>query len=68
MEVRKEVKPIRIDYLCPRCKTGYLRPSGTVLTTYPPMYPHTCNNEECDYGETFTDKSYPYLIWEEIKI
>lgn len=66
MEVRKNVRPIQIDFKCPKCENGYLRPSGTVLTTYPPQVPHHCNNEDCDYRGTFMDISYPYLIWEEI--
>ena len=68
MEERKEVKPINIDFKCPECEKGYLRPTGNVLNSYPPQYSHECNNDNCDYSETFIDKRYPYLIWEEINI
>ena len=66
METRIDVKMVKVDFECPKCKNGFLRHTGAVLTTYPPMYPHHCNNPECDYGETFTDKSYPYIDHEEI--
>ena len=64
METRKEVKQVQVDYQCPKCKKGYLRPTGMALTTYPPQFPHKCNN--CDYMETFRDKQYPYIDYEEI--
>ncbi len=64
METRKEVKQVQVDYRCPKCKNGYLRPTGTVLNSNPPQFPHKCNN--CDYMETFRDKQYPYIDYEEI--
>jgi hypothetical protein len=67
METKTEVKTFRIDYKCPNCETGHLRHSSRVLTTHPPQYPHECNNPECDYTETFTNKSYPYIITEDVK-
>ena len=63
-EIRSEVKEVLIDYLCPKCNIGHLRPTGTVLTSCPPQFPHKCNN--CDYMETFTVKQYPYIDYEEI--
>lgn len=59
MEEIKEVKPVRIDYKCPKCKTGYMRPTGIGIATNPPQYPHRCNMCEC--SETFTGKMYPYI-------
>jgi hypothetical protein len=64
MEVRKKVDTIKVDFKCPKCNTGFLRPTGRVLTSYPPQYPHRCNNPECDYNETFSDKTYPHLDYE----
>lgn len=64
-ETRKEVKQVQVDYLCPKCNIGHLRSTGTVLTSNPPQFPHKCNN--CDYMETFRDKQYPYIDYEEIK-
>jgi len=59
METKSEVKTIQIDYLCPKCEKGFLRPTGLVLNSYPPQYPHSCNNINCDYKETF-NVCYPY--------
>ena len=64
MEVRKKVDTIKVDYRCPKCGKGFLRPTGQVLYSNPLQYPHRCNNNDCDYGETFTDKSYPYIDYE----
>ena len=61
MEIRKRVHTVKVDYKCPKCPSGFLRPTGTVLTSNPPQYPHKCYNPDCDYGETFVDKSYPHL-------
>jgi len=61
MEEREKVKTIKVDYKCPKCDVGYLRPSGTVLTSYPPQYPHKCT--ECDYTENF-NRTYPYIEYE----
>jgi len=66
METRKQVVTVQVDYKCPKCDKGYLRHTGRVLTSYPPQYPHRCNNPECDYGETFSDKCYPHLEYEVI--
>ena len=66
METKKEVKTIQVDYECPKCKTGRLRHTGNVLTTYPAQFPHMCNTPGCDYGETFMGKTYPYVIYEEV--
>lgn len=63
-EEKKQVVNIRVDYKCPKCDKGYLRPMGTVFTTNPPIIPHKCNNENCDYGESF-NITYPYMDKEE---
>lgn len=63
MEVRKEAKTIHVDYQCPKCKKGYLRPMGNVLTTNPPIHPHKCNNPQCDFREDFKF-TYPYVDYE----
>lgn len=62
----KEVKIVQIDFKCPNCTTGYLRPTGQVFTTMPPMIPHRCNNPLCNYTQTFTDKGYPYIDYKPI--
>jgi hypothetical protein len=64
MEETKEVKTIRVDYKCPMCDNGYLRPTGQCFPTNPPQYPHKCNGTrsgcDCYHGETFS-KMYPYI-------
>lgn len=59
MEEKTEVKTYKVDFKCPNCNIGYLRNNGTVLTTYPPIYPHNCNNSNCNYAENFKI-TYPY--------
>ncbi len=66
MEERKEVKEILVDFRCPKCGVGFLRPTGTCLTSYPPIFPHKCNGESCDY-ETSFKQVYPRTEYEEIE-
>jgi len=42
METRRKVKTIEVDYKCPNCDTGFLRPTGQVLTSFPAQYRHCC--------------------------
>lgn len=65
MEKETEVKMVEVDYQCPECKTGKLRPTGQCFATNPPQYPHNCNNDDCDYGSTF-NVSYPYINYRKI--
>lgn len=61
MKIETEVKTIQVDYKCPVCKEGYLRPTGTVLASNPPIYPHLCNRAPgCAYGENL-NVSYPRI-------
>jgi uncharacterized protein (DUF983 family) len=55
METIKKVKTIQVDYECPKCQVGK-------LLSQPPQYPHKCT--ECDFTETFIDKTYPYITYE----
>lgn len=66
METKTIVHPVMIDYKCPKCDIGYLRPTGTVFACDPPHYPHSCNNPNCYYGETIRDKQYPYIEYEPV--
>ena len=65
MEERKEVKTIEVDFICPKCDYGKLRPTGIVLDTYPQMYQHKCT--ECDYTTKFSIQ-YPYLEYKTINL
>lgn len=64
METEKSIHTIQVDYKCPKCNVGFLRPTGNILTTYPPQIPHICNNPGCDYSQAFSDKTYPYIKYE----
>jgi hypothetical protein len=57
----KQIKTVQIDFKCPECEDGYLRPTGQCFTTHPPQYPHICNSMICNYSETFINKTYPYV-------
>ena len=57
-EIRK-VEVVQVDEKCPTCGTGYMRPTGIVLTSNPPQYPHKCTN--CGYEQTYPQK-YPYTV------
>lgn len=59
MEEITELRTVRVDYKCPNCGEGYLRPSNDGQTINPPMYPHKCTN--CEYTETFNNIIYPYI-------
>jgi len=39
-----------------------MHPTGMILTTMPPKYPHKCQG--CGYTEN-QDKKYPYLDYDE---
>jgi len=42
-EEQHEAKVIIVDYICDVCKEGKMIPTGMVLSSYPPQYPHVCN-------------------------
>ena len=65
MEITKEVKTIQVDYKCPKCNQGYLRPTGIVLTSHPPQFLHHCNNPKCEHAEIFKNH-YPYIDYQEV--
>lgn len=65
-ELHHKVETIAVDFQCPVCLTGRLRPIGNVHYTSPLQYPHKCNNPECTYKKTFL-KTYPYIDYKEIK-
>lgn len=60
MEIQVKVQSVQIDFLCPKCKIGYLRPTGICHLIYPAQYPHICNHNGCGYSESFTI-TYPYI-------
>lgn len=60
-EVRKEVKPIEVDYIC-LCGEGRMRPIGISRPTYPTQYLHKCTH--CSETMTARGKAYPYIVYE----
>lgn len=57
MQVVMEAKTYIVDMLCEKCKTGVMRPTGTVLASNPPKYPHKCNY--CENEEVY-NICYPF--------
>lgn len=58
MEVRTESKIFTVNKKCDKCGKGLMLRSGNMtLATYPPQYPHECNN--CGKVENY-NKEYPY--------
>lgn len=62
MEIRKIIRTYEVDMQCDNCGVGQMRSNGTQLLSYPPKYPHVCNN--CGYKENYS-KSYPSIEYGE---
>lgn len=55
-----ESKPEKVYYVERRCECGGMyRPSGRVLLSNPPKYPHHCTR--CDRKVIF-DRKYPCIV------
>lgn len=61
---KREVRTFEVDYRCPKCNIGFLRPTGIAVGGTPIKYPHKCNNPDCDYHEIMHGLNYPYLVYE----
>jgi hypothetical protein len=59
-EERLNVKTIQVDYKCPKCIKGYLRPIMMTYGSPDIQYPHRCNNHDCDYKIVLPVR-YPYI-------
>jgi len=55
---QKPLRPMMVDYQCDECGKGYYRFGGKVLASYPPKFPHVCNN--CGDKKTFK-VTFPYI-------
>lgn len=55
-----EVKTFRIHYYCDECEDGELLPTGMLLSSWPPQFPHACN--KCAANKIFSDKRYPIIL------
>ena len=58
MEVKREVKPIQVSFLCPKCNNGFLEVKNESDTNLLRPYNHQCTN--CDHSE-YLAISYPYM-------
>ena len=56
MESRDNVQLVKVMLYCDGCG-GRMISTGSVMLTYPPKYPHKC--DDCGYMET-CKKPYPY--------
>ena len=61
MQELRNVQTKHIDYRCHKCQHGWMRPTGIVLDTHPPTFPHKCTH--CGNEETLNIR-YPHIISE----
>jgi hypothetical protein len=47
----------QVDYMCDSCNAGVMRPTGVMLMSNPPQYPHLCS---CGASATFRVQ-YPHI-------
>lgn len=52
-----------LDYRCDSCGKGNLRPTGVMLLSDPPKWPHACT--ECGAQQTF-DTKYPAFVYRRV--
>lgn len=62
-EIKQLVVSHQVDMKCSitNC-VGFMRPTTTVLTSYPPQYPHNCNVCKTNFGVYFV--TYPYISYD----
>lgn len=60
------IEQFELDYVCDKCGIGKMRPDGICLTSSPPKYPHTCNNEECRETINFIDVRFPTTAYRRV--
>ena len=56
------VYPFGVECVCNECNEGRMIPTGMMLPSNPPQYPHKCSKEECGAEQNFTEK-YPTIRW-----
>ena len=52
------------SYICDVCNEGEMLPTGFVLTSNPPKYPHRCN--KCGTTMDVSGIKYPYISYEPV--
>jgi len=63
MEKRIEVATYMVKLICDKCE-GEMKPTGLCLTSFPPKYPHECQN--CKNVINISGKTYPHTEYSEI--
>lgn len=56
-KIEKPAQTFIIDELCDACSAGLMRPTGALLMSNPPKYPHRCT--VCDAHKSYTVQ-FPY--------
>lgn len=53
--VYKDLVQVRCGYVCDRCGDGQYHPTGVAYLSFPPQYPHICDNcgDKRLFGETY---------------
>lgn len=59
-ELSKEVRTYEVNYICDVCGKGKMRPTGAMLASNPPQYPHRCN--VCGAKNVF-GRQYPQIAY-----
>lgn len=59
-----EVKTVGVDCICDDCNIGTMEQTSVMLPSYPPQWPHKCNN--CGVIKNLWDK-YPAIRWERVR-
>lgn len=62
MEYRTPVQPVRVDAICEKCGTGYMRRTMGELHIPPRAIPHACLS--CGH-EALLSRQYPYIEFKE---
>ncbi len=60
-EKRTEIKTFLVSYVCEKCEAGEMKPTGVMLTSDPPKWPHSCS--ACGHEQVFCLK-YPAVAYE----
>jgi hypothetical protein len=55
-EQEYDLRPVGVRYVCDKCGVGVMTPTGTMLCSYPPQWPHKCDH--CGIIENMQEK-YP---------
>jgi hypothetical protein len=58
-----EVRPYKVKAWCTQCYAGEMKPTGVMLASMPPKYPHKC--VECGYEENLSER-YPIIRYKEL--